>query len=343
MSQPPAPSSSGTALGRLQDGTPYFAPLGELPYDRDEDRVQCHLCGGWFRTVGNAHLRLGHGWTIAQYRDTFQLLKETPTCAAGVSDRLRVLALARVAAGELTRGSGYRKSAGTGGRGVRRSRSLAALRPDLVSELDLTRHAEVDPFRIGVKSGRKLWWRCPSCGHRWQAAPHDRARGSRCPKCAQQRRNQMNGRVDRDRSLAIKHPELLVELHPTKNRDLDPSALGSGSGQKAWWQCPTCGHDWQADPASRVRGRGCPVCGRRRTSTAVGRHNARVPAERSLAVRRPTLAAELHPTLNADCDAESLAAYSNRVVWWLCPRCGREWQAAPYARRRVGSCPACHR
>jgi hypothetical protein len=28
-------------VGRLADGTPYFAPLGELPYDPDEDRVQC--------------------------------------------------------------------------------------------------------------------------------------------------------------------------------------------------------------------------------------------------------------------------------------------------------------
>jgi hypothetical protein len=190
MSHPPAPTFSGTALGCLEDGTPYFAPFGELPYDRDEDRVQCHLCGEWFRTVGNADLRLGHGWTIGEYRDTFQLLRQTPTRAAGVSDRLRVLALARLAAGELTRDSGYRKPTGARGCGVERSRSLAALRPE-------------------------------------------------------ERRT------------------------------------------------------------SRFRGRGCPACGRRRTSTAVGRHNARVPAERSLAVRRPALAAELDPTLNVACDAET--------------------------------------
>lgn len=29
----------------LADATPYFVPLGEIPYDPDEDKVQCHLCG----------------------------------------------------------------------------------------------------------------------------------------------------------------------------------------------------------------------------------------------------------------------------------------------------------
>jgi hypothetical protein len=44
--------SQATLVGRLPDGTPYFAPIGELPYDADDDRVQCHLCGDWFRIVG---------------------------------------------------------------------------------------------------------------------------------------------------------------------------------------------------------------------------------------------------------------------------------------------------
>ena len=43
-------------LKRLEDGTPYVGRLGELAYDRDEDKVQCHLCGGWFRAIGSSHL-----------------------------------------------------------------------------------------------------------------------------------------------------------------------------------------------------------------------------------------------------------------------------------------------
>ena len=43
-------------LGSLEDGTPYYAPLGQLPHDPQEDRVQCHLCGEWYRLVGGTHL-----------------------------------------------------------------------------------------------------------------------------------------------------------------------------------------------------------------------------------------------------------------------------------------------
>ena len=36
---------------RLGDGTVYYGMLGELAYDADEDKVQCHLCGGWYRAM----------------------------------------------------------------------------------------------------------------------------------------------------------------------------------------------------------------------------------------------------------------------------------------------------
>jgi hypothetical protein len=44
-----------------------YAPPGVLPYDADEDRVQCHLCGGWFRALAPGHLRR-HDTTADEYR-----------------------------------------------------------------------------------------------------------------------------------------------------------------------------------------------------------------------------------------------------------------------------------
>jgi len=66
-----------------------------------------------------------------------------------------------------------------------------------------------------------------------------------------------------------------------------------------------------------------------------------VPRERSIAIRRSQLAAELHPTRNPHVDPFTLAAYSNQVLWWLCSTCGNEWRQAPYARWGAGRCPAC--
>jgi hypothetical protein len=48
-------------------GQGLYAPLGVLPYDADEDRVQCHLCGGWFRALAPGHLRR-HDTTADDYR-----------------------------------------------------------------------------------------------------------------------------------------------------------------------------------------------------------------------------------------------------------------------------------
>ena len=38
--------------------------------------------------------------------------------------------------------------------------------------------------RVTSGSGKKVWWRCPFCGHEWQEPVYDRCRrGSHCPQC----------------------------------------------------------------------------------------------------------------------------------------------------------------
>lgn len=41
-------------LGHLPGGEAYFAPIGEMR--SDGERMQCHLCGRWYRMVGGSHL-----------------------------------------------------------------------------------------------------------------------------------------------------------------------------------------------------------------------------------------------------------------------------------------------
>ncbi len=329
-----------TATGRLPDGTSYFAPLGELVYDSDDDRVQCHLCGGWFRFVGSAHLRLTHGWTLDRYRQAFYLLRETPTCARGMSEALRVHAAKRRAAGEFVGKPGRH---GTRGRGVRRERSLGAVLPALVAELHPDLNGELDPFRVGVRSGRPVWWLCRQCGTTWQAPPHGRSNGEGCPTCGREQATLKNSRVSKERSLAIRRPDLLAEWHPVRNEDVDPYSVAARSGRKIWWRCAVCGHEWQATPDSRSRGRGCPDCGRRQAGEAIRTRLSVVAPHRSIAVKRPDLALELHPTRNVDVDPLTLAAYSNQTVWWGCRKCAQEWQAKPCDRSRERArCPRCN-
>jgi hypothetical protein len=60
---------TGTAVGVLEDGTHFYAPIGEIIVNGS--RVTCHLCGRSFRSVA-AHLA-SHGWTKLAYCEAFGL------------------------------------------------------------------------------------------------------------------------------------------------------------------------------------------------------------------------------------------------------------------------------
>ena len=61
-------------VGVLADGTPYYAPIGQIV--SDGTTVTCHLCGRALKSVA-AHLR-AHGWTKAAYCETFGLERGQP-------------------------------------------------------------------------------------------------------------------------------------------------------------------------------------------------------------------------------------------------------------------------
>jgi hypothetical protein len=61
-------------VGVLADGTPYYAPVGEIV--SDGTTVVCHLCGRSLKSVA-AHLR-AHGWTKAAYCEAFGLERGQP-------------------------------------------------------------------------------------------------------------------------------------------------------------------------------------------------------------------------------------------------------------------------
>jgi hypothetical protein len=126
-------------VGVLADGTPFYAPIGEVV--SDDSRVTCHLCGRWLRSV-TAHLK-AHGWTKEAYCEAFGLERGQPL-EGPETRKLRAAALAsrlvfepairegsaagrqRARAGELTRDA----AAAARGRRIpeqRRRKAAAAL------------------------------------------------------------------------------------------------------------------------------------------------------------------------------------------------------------------------
>ncbi len=68
---------------------------------------------------------------------------------------------------------------------------------------------------------------------------------------------------EKEKSIAIKYPNLMEEWNYERNGEVDPLTISYGSKHLIWWRCNICHKEWQDSPKHRSSGRGCPLCGRR--------------------------------------------------------------------------------
>jgi len=215
------------------------------------------------------------------------------------------------------------------GKIVVESTSLATVNPEIAKEWHPTKNGELTPFDVTVKSSKKVWWKCPKGDdHVWKTSVNHRSNGTICPFCA-------NQKVSNTNSLFAAYPELSKEWHPTKNGELTPVDVISGSNQKVWWKCPEeDDHEWMASINARTGSRktGCPMC----FGFAVVKSN-------SLLFKFPRIAKELHPTKNKGISAADLFYSSNQKYWWKCPKDDdHEWKTTVRHRTHSKSnCPYC--
>ena len=87
------------------------------------------------------------------------------------------------------------------------------------------------------------------------------------------------------------------------------------------------------------RSSGCPECSKMKRGKSFTR--SKVRERGSLAEVNPELAKEWHPTKNGDLRPEDITEGRFKPVWWLCPKCGYEWQASPNNRKKGVGCPCC--
>lgn len=184
-----------------------------------------------------------------------------------------------------------------------------------------SRNGALTPDAVAAGSSRKVWWLGP-CGHEWQAAVHSRSRGCGCPYCG-------NRKVGYGNDLVTQFPEVARDWHPTRNNGKQPDQTAPKSNRKVWW-LGSCGHEWQATVANRTgRRSGCPYC-----------VNQKVGYGNDLATRHPELAAQWHPTRNADLTPQQIPYGARINAWWRCAS-GHEWQAMVFKRSAGSSCDQC--
>ena len=221
---------------------------------------------------------------------------------------------------------------------------LRSQNPVLCEEWDYDKNTDLLPEQITVNNGRKVWWKCHSCGHSWQASVAHRNNGRSCPVCSQKRKTQKANitKIRTAGSLQSAFPAIADEWNFSKNIGIKPEDFTPTSGKKVWWKCSVCDNEWEAYISNRTRGSGCPKCAQaQRTHTST---QSRIQMVGSLADRFPVLANEWDYHKNGDLTPDLVTPGSSRKVWWKCSKCNHEWAAIISNRAGKGrGCPQCAR
>jgi rubrerythrin len=217
--------------------------------------------------------------------------------------------------------------------------SFGDLYPDVAAEWHPTLNGDLTPADVLPGSGAKVWWRCSKCHHEWETNVYSRGKlGRGCRECWLVRKAILRATPKPGQSFGDLYPDVAAEWHPTLNGDITPTDVKPESNKPRWWQCPTCGHEWEVAPTDRRRGEQCPECAERQRPIT----KSTPKPGRSLADLRPDIAAEWHPTKNTPLEAADVNAGSKKPRWWQCPTCGHEWSTTPDKRTRRGDgCPKC--
>ena len=136
---------------------------------------------------------------------------------------------------------------------------IKTLYPDLITEWDFESNVDA-PSSFTQGSHKKVWWKCKSCGGRWQAEIHSRVAGNGCPFCKGARISNSKRKLKSGNSLQDKDPQIAALWHPTKNGATTPEMINAGTNDKYWWKCEL-GHEWEARVSSIRSSHGnCPIC-----------------------------------------------------------------------------------
>ncbi len=183
-----------------------------------------------------------------------------------------------------------------------------------------------DPTKVSKGSNQVLLWRCAEA-HHYESTPNKRTSGRRCPYCSGNR--VLEGFND----LATKYPTIAAEAD-----GWEPSTITSGSNQKCSWRCAS-GHTFICSVKSRVKGTGCPRCGRRRTDST-----GRVTYVLSRVLAGVNDFASAQPDLVSEADGWDPTKTSVKDTTprlWRCARCLERWEVAPSRRDEGSGCPYC--
>lgn len=61
---------------------------------------------------------------------------------------------------------------------------LTTTHPELAAQWHPTKNGDLEPTKTSFGMHKRVWWKCPKCGHEWQVEIQDRSKNSGCPNCS---------------------------------------------------------------------------------------------------------------------------------------------------------------
>ena len=181
--------------------------------------------------------------------------------------------------------------------------------PEIAKEWDYEKNKDLTPDQVLYGSGKKVYWKCSVCGHKWKTNIYARTQnGTGCVKCSkdkalQTRRENLVKEVG-----SIKELPCMEEWDYDKNINLDPAMLTPGSNIMAYWKCSKCGNSWEAPIVDKTHGEQCPYCLNRKVKSGFN----------DLYSKYPELIEEWNYDKNIGEDPKELVYSSSKKVWWKC-------------------------
>jgi hypothetical protein len=230
-------------------------------------------------------------------------------------------------------------------------KSLAFLYPEIAKNWHPTKNNNLLPIDFDTKSRKRIWFRCPKitcqeqCPHDFEAQINNvvnsfcNSNTNGCPCCSCR-----VGKVCKHLSLAYLFPNIVAELHPTKNNFINTEIILPNSSIELWFLCPHtfecgCEHAYLAMVKSRTRKTtlkgsptGCPYCTHKKFCI----HSTLVTTHLEMA---------LEWDLNLNDDTPCQFSYGSRkVVSWVCPNNNSHKYECAIRDRTLGGngCKSCH-
>ena len=204
--------------------------------------------------------------------------------------------------------------------------------PEIAKEWDYEKNAPLLPSEVTYGSQKKVWWKCPVCGHEWLASINTRTTGEGCKICGNKRGAQKRTKkaIENGSSITEKAPWLLKEWDYEKN-EIIPEEVLYGSSKKYWWVCDK-GHSYDMSVAQKYNGYGCPYCSGKRVLQGFN----------DLESHDPELIDDWDYENNSIKPSE-VTYGSQRKVWWKCQNCGKSYLLAVQEKRnqKIKYCSTC--